>query len=73
MSLVRIIRASISFALDLYLICFPDQSCLQGQGLKVYSIHPGIVYTDLYVNVWWMKPFSLLAKYVYPHPLRSIS
>ena len=32
--------------------------------VKVYSIHPGIVYTDLYVNVWRMKPLSLLAKYV---------
>ena len=30
--------------------------------VRSYSIHPGIVYTDLYVNVWWMKPFSLLAR-----------
>jgi len=26
------------------------------------SLHPGIVYTGLYVNVWWMKPFSLVAR-----------
>ena len=36
----------------------------QGQGVKLYSIHPGLVYTELYVNVWWMKPMSLLARYV---------
>jgi len=40
----------------------------QGQGIKVYSIHPGIVYTDLYVNVWWMKPLSLLARAVMKTP-----
>lgn len=40
----------------------------QGQGVKVYSIHPGIVYTDLYVNVWWMKPMSLLARAVMKTP-----
>ena len=49
---------SISIVLDLF------NFFLQGQDVKVYSIHPGIVYTDLYVNVWWMKPLSLLAKYV---------
>ena len=34
----------------------------QGHDIKVISIHPGVVYTDLYVNVWWMKIFSLAAK-----------
>ena len=37
----------------------------QGHDIKVVSIHPGVVFTDLYVNVWWMKIFSLLAKYVF--------
>ena len=30
--------------------------------VRCYSLHPGIVYTGLYVNVWWMKPFSLVAR-----------
>ena len=34
----------------------------QGHDVKCYSIHPGVVYTDLYVNVWWMKIFYLFAK-----------
>ena len=34
----------------------------QGHDIKVVSIHPGVVYTDLYINVWWMKIFSLAAK-----------
>ena len=36
----------------------------QGEDVKCYSLHPGVVYTDLYVNVWWMKIFYLAAKYV---------
>ena len=63
--LSSLIRTSFSFVFNLIILVFlADQSYLQGQGVKVYSIHPGIVYTDLYVNVWWMKPLSLLAKYV---------
>ena len=26
--------------------------------VRCYSIHPGIVFTDLYVNTWYMKPLS---------------
>jgi len=40
----------------------------QGHDIKVVSIHPGVVFTDLYVNVWWMKIFSLLAKLVMKTP-----
>jgi len=28
----------------------------------VYSVHPGVVYTDLYTNVWWVKIFGLVAR-----------
>ena len=35
----------------------------KNSNVRCYSIHPGIVYTGLYVNVWWMKPFSLVARY----------
>ena len=30
--------------------------------VRCYSIHPGIVFTDLYVNVWYMKPLSFLLR-----------
>ena len=33
-----------------------------GEDIKCYSLHPGVVFTDLYVNVWWMKIFYLAAK-----------
>ena len=34
----------------------------ENSSVRCYSLHPGIVYTGLYVNVWWMKPFSLVAR-----------
>ena len=34
----------------------------ENSSVMCYSLHPGIVYTGLYVNVWWMKPFSLVAR-----------
>jgi len=30
--------------------------------VMVYSVHPGVVYTDLYTNVSWVKIFTLLAR-----------
>ena len=36
----------------------------RGHSLACISLHPGVVYTDLYVNVWWMKIFSLAARWV---------
>eukprot|EP00092_Neocalanus_flemingeri_P010039 GFUD01010820.1.p1 GENE.GFUD01010820.1~~GFUD01010820.1.p1 ORF type:complete len:337 (+),score=131.72 GFUD01010820.1:69-1079(+) len=30
--------------------------------VQVVSLHPGVVYTDLYTNVTWVKIFSLIAK-----------
>jgi len=40
----------------------------KNSNVRCYSIHPGIVYTGLYVNVWWMKPFSLVARLVMKTP-----
>ena len=40
----------------------------QGHNIRVISIHPGVVFTDLYVNVWWMKIFSLFARLVMKTP-----
>ena len=36
----------------------------RGHSLSCISLHPGVVYTELYVNVWWMKIFSLAARWV---------
>ena len=30
--------------------------------VKVLSLHPGVVYTDLYTNVTWVKIFTFLAR-----------
>jgi len=30
--------------------------------VEVYSVHPGVVYTDLYTNVWWVKIFGFIAR-----------
>jgi len=30
--------------------------------VQVFSIHPGVVYTDLHINVAWVKIFSFIAK-----------
>jgi len=40
----------------------------RNSNVRCYTIHPGIVYTGLYVNVWWMKPFSLVARLVMKTP-----
>jgi len=41
-------------------------SMLQGKqsNVVVYSVHPGVVYTDLYTNVWWVKIFGLVARLI---------
>ena len=41
----------------------------RGHSLACVSLHPGVVYTDLYVNVWWMKIFSLAARWVMAPPV----
>ena len=40
----------------------------ENSSVRCYSLHPGIVYTGLYVNVWWAKPFSLVVKLVMKTP-----
>ena len=30
--------------------------------VQVFSLHPGVVYTDLYTNVTWVKIFTLIAR-----------
>ena len=30
--------------------------------VRCYSIHPGIVFTDLYTHVWYFRPFSCLLR-----------
>jgi len=32
--------------------------------VRVFSLHPGVVYTDLYTNVAWVKIFTLLARMI---------
>eukprot|EP00092_Neocalanus_flemingeri_P028755 GFUD01031219.1.p1 GENE.GFUD01031219.1~~GFUD01031219.1.p1 ORF type:complete len:342 (+),score=105.45 GFUD01031219.1:184-1209(+) len=40
-----------------------DTMLKSGQApVKVLSLHPGVVYTDLYTNVSWVKIFTLIAK-----------
>ena len=51
----------------------------RGHSLACISLHPGVVYTELYINVWWMRIFSLAARWVvaavtphYPHVMARL-
>ena len=46
-----------------YLTRLLDSQGLGGK-IKCYSLHPGVVYTDLYKNVSYMKLIDGLARYV---------
>lgn len=33
-----------------------------GKPVRVYSVHPGVIYTELYSNLWYLQPIGCIVK-----------